>query len=78
MMAPGISEDVLPHIFDPFYTTKNIGEGTGLGLSICYQIIEQHDGTIEVDSTPGQGTRFIVSLPVVKTDHILREQKLAA
>ena len=59
----GIPEDVLPHIFDPFYTTKDVGEGTGLGLSICYQIIEQHSGTIRAESEPGKGTRFIVSLP---------------
>lgn len=60
----GISEDVLPNIFNPFYTTKDVGEGTGLGLAICYQIIEQHGGEISVESTLGQGTRFVISLPL--------------
>lgn len=62
--GPGIPQDVLPHIFDPFFTTKSIGEGTGLGLSIAYQIVQEHQGTITVDSTPEQGARFTVSLPI--------------
>ncbi|ETX09028.1 MAG: hypothetical protein ETSY2_01850, partial [Candidatus Entotheonella gemina] len=61
----GIPEDVLPNIFNPFYTTKDVGEGTGLGLAISYQIIEQHGGEISVESTIGQGTRFTISLPLV-------------
>ncbi|UCH48419.1 MAG: hypothetical protein JSU95_00955 [Betaproteobacteria bacterium] len=60
----GIPSDVLPKIFDPFFTTKDIGKGTGLGLSISYKIIKQHGGRIEVDSKPGQGTRFTVILPL--------------
>jgi signal transduction histidine kinase len=60
----GIAPEVLPKIFDPFFTTKPVGQGTGLGLSICYQIVEQHGGRIEVDSTPGRGTTFTVHLPV--------------
>ncbi len=60
----GIPPDVLPKIFDPFFTTKDIGKGTGLGLSISYKIIKQHGGNIEVDSKPGQGTRFTVVLPL--------------
>ncbi len=60
----GIPEDVLPNIFNPFYTTKDVGEGTGLGLAICYQILEQHGGEISVESTLGQGTRFVISLPL--------------
>ncbi len=58
----GIPADVLPHIFDPFYTTKPQGEGTGLGLSICKEIIENHGGTLSVDSAPGR-TAFTVVLP---------------
>lgn len=61
--GPGIPADVLPRIFDPFFTTKKVGEGTGLGLDITYRIVNQHGGTIEVRSKPGE-TRFIVRLPV--------------
>jgi signal transduction histidine kinase len=61
--GPGIPADVLPRIFEPFYTTKGVGAGTGLGLDISYRIIRQHGGTIEVQSHPGE-TRFIVRLPV--------------
>ena len=59
----GIPEDVLPKIFDPFYTTKEIGKGTGLGLSISYQIIKDHGGKIHADSS-AEGTKFTVWLPV--------------
>jgi two-component system, NtrC family, sensor kinase len=60
----GIPADVLPKIFDPFFTTKGVGKGTGLGLSICYKIVESHGGKLEVQSKPGEGTRFTVVLPV--------------
>src|SRR5581483_10275069 len=60
----GIAEEHLPRIFDPFFTTKPVGQGTGLGLSICYQIVEQHHGHIRVVSQVGQGTRFLVALPL--------------
>jgi signal transduction histidine kinase len=60
----GMSEDVKKHIFEPFFTTKDVGEGTGLGLSITYGIIEKHKGKIEVESTPGAGTEFIIKLPL--------------
>jgi signal transduction histidine kinase len=59
----GISADALPHVFDPFYTTKPPGEGTGLGLSITREIVMTHDGQIEVDSQPGVGTTMRVWLP---------------
>ena len=59
----GISTEVLSKIFDPFYTTKEVGKGTGLGLSISYSIIKNHGGRIEVNSTPGKGSEFIVILP---------------
>jgi two-component system, NtrC family, sensor kinase len=59
----GIEPDVRERIFDPFFTTKPIGVGTGLGLSISYGIVSDHGGTIEVDSTLGEGTRFTVTLP---------------
>jgi signal transduction histidine kinase len=60
----GMKADQLEHIFEPFFTTKPVGAGTGLGLSISYAIIQDHNGSITVDSKPGKGTRFCVSLPV--------------
>ncbi len=62
--GPGIPADVKARIFEPFFTTKAPGEGTGLGLSLCRGIVEEHGGTIRVDSEPGQGTRFTIELPV--------------
>jgi len=62
--GPGIAPEQLKKIFDPFFTTKPIGEGTGLGLSISHGIIQRHGGKIEVESAPGQGTTFTISLPV--------------
>ncbi len=60
----GISEDVLPFIFDPFFSTKNEGEGIGLGLSIAYRIIENHGGKIWAYNNPGPGATFEIELPV--------------
>ena len=60
----GIARDYLDKIFDPFFTTKT--GGTGLGLAIVYRIIEDHGGTITVDSEPGKGTRFIIRLPLIE------------
>jgi signal transduction histidine kinase len=59
----GIPSDALPHIFEPFYTTKDVGEGTGLGLSVAYGIVKDHGGWIEVVSRPGEGSVFTVWLP---------------
>jgi signal transduction histidine kinase len=61
--GPGIPAEVLPRVFEPFYTTKEVGVGTGLGLDISLRIISQHNGTIEVQSQPGH-TRFIIRLPI--------------
>jgi signal transduction histidine kinase/GAF domain-containing protein len=60
----GMSAEVAKHIFEPFFTTKPVGVGTGLGLSVSYGIVQAHTGTIRVDSTPGVGTSFIVTLPI--------------
>jgi signal transduction histidine kinase len=60
----GIAPDELARIFDPFYTTKEVGSGTGLGLSIVYGIIQKHNGLIEVESKKNEGTRFIIRLPL--------------
>jgi PAS domain S-box-containing protein len=62
----GIAASDLPYIFDPFYTTAPAGQGTGLGLALCQSFIQQHLGTIEVESTLGQGARFTVRLPRVR------------
>jgi PAS domain S-box-containing protein len=59
----GIPSEQLSRIYDPFFTTKDIGKGTGLGLSITYGIVQEHDGTITCESAVGQGTRFILTLP---------------
>jgi len=59
----GIPEEVVPRIFEPFFTTKDVGKGTGLGLSISYDIVKKHDGQLSVESSPGEGTTFTVSLP---------------
>jgi PAS domain S-box-containing protein len=61
--GPGISSDILPNIFDPFYTTKRPGRGTGLGLSICKAILREHAGNVEAASGPGGGAIFTVMLP---------------
>jgi hypothetical protein len=59
----GIPSEYIARIYDPFFTTKAIGQGTGLGLSITYGIVREHDGAIDCDSAVGQGTRFTVTLP---------------
>jgi two-component system NtrC family sensor kinase len=63
--GPGIPEEYLSKIFDPFFTTKEVGQGTGLGLSIAFGIVQEHGGTIHVESKPGEGTSFTVELPIV-------------
>jgi two-component system NtrC family sensor kinase len=59
----GIEAENMPKLFDPFYTTKSVGQGVGIGLSTCYHIIQAHGGEISVDSAPGKGAAFKVNLP---------------
>ena len=60
----GISPENLTKLFEPFYTTKKKGKGVGLGLSLAYGIVKEHGGSIKVTSTPGEGTTFMVTLPL--------------
>jgi signal transduction histidine kinase len=68
----GIPPDQLSRIYDPFFTTKEIGKGTGLGLSITYGIVQEHGGAITCDSVVGQGTRFVLSLPMASAKGVRR------
>lgn len=70
----GISQDKLKRIFDPFFSTKPVGEGTGLGLSISYGIVQRHGGAIKVESAPGKGTTFTTLIPLNPKNPITEEQ----
>jgi signal transduction histidine kinase len=61
----GIRPEIKHKLFDPFFTTKKIGKGTGIGLSICYQIIQNHQGKIEVVSEYKKGAELIITLPII-------------
>ena len=61
----GMDENTKKKIFEPFFTTKDVGEGTGLGMSIVYNTIRRHQGEIQINTTPGLGTEFILELPIV-------------
>ena len=72
--GPGISPDLLKRIFNPFYSTKRIGQGTGLGLSICKKIMDEHRGSIRVSATPGGGAMFSLFIPYISVDEIFKAQ----
>ncbi len=65
--GPGIPKELQSKIFEPFFTTKPAGQGTGLGLSVTYGIIKDHNGNIDIISEPGEGTTFIITIPLAKT-----------
>ena len=60
----GMNKEVLNNAFNPFFTTKDVGTGTGLGLYVSYNIIQQHNGMITIDSVEGAGTEFLIQIPV--------------
>ena len=65
--GPGIPKDVVARIFEPFFSTKEVGRGTGLGLSICYDIVTDYEGTIHAFSKLGHGARIVVTLPIAES-----------
>jgi len=67
----GIAPEVLPHIFDPFFSTKHETKGVGLGLAVVYGIVRRHEGRIDVESRPGQGTTFTITLPRQQPERVL-------
>ncbi len=69
--GPGISKENLDKVFNPFFTTREVGQGTGLGLSICHGIVTQHNGRIYADSKLGKGATFVVELPIVADASLL-------
>ena len=66
----GISPEIQPRIFEPFLTSKEVGQGTGLGLSLVYEIIQKHDGKICVESEVGKGTTFFITLPIASEEEL--------
>ena len=63
----GMDEATRERIFEPFFTTKDVGQGTGLGLSVAHGIVQDHGGSIEVETAPQRGSRFSVLLPMAST-----------
>lgn len=76
--GPGMSPDIQARVFEPFFTTKEVGEGTGLGLSICYGIVEEHGGSIQLESEPGKGATFVIEVPWRQKDLIYPSSEVVA
>jgi signal transduction histidine kinase len=70
----GIVQEDLPHVFEPFYSTKKNGQGVGLGLSVVYGILERHGGRISIQSDPGKGTTFIMEFSQTETSGTRAEE----
>ncbi len=69
--GPGVAPEHLPHVFEPFYTTKPVGEGTGLGLAVVQAIVQEHGGWITVENTSGAGACFTVFLAAAQADRAI-------
>ena len=73
--GPGIPEDIKQQLFNPFFTTKPVGEGTGMGLSISYRIVnEKHGGSLQCFSKPEQGTTFVITIPLRQEANTIQQQ----
>ena len=71
----GINKKSLERVFEPFYTTKEIGKGTGLGMSIIYGIVKQNNGSVRIESAPGKGTTVSIYLPTIDEARLSREKR---
>jgi len=74
--GPGIGPDTLPHIFDPYFTTKAVGKGSGMGLAVVHGIVENHNGSIVVDSNRAKGTVFTIHFPVAPDKPVVAPQPI--
>jgi len=72
----GIDADLHQRIFDPFFTTKSTGEGTGLGLSVVHGIVENHEGAMNMNSTPGKGTEFTIFIPTIEKNEVPEDMEI--